>query len=156
MTNLQGQFPKPLALVRLPEHACRPAFEALKEEFLTDDLYAIDLTAVDCIDAWGFQSPAAVAALVMRKLQLLHHVSQPEVVTTNAIVMGLLGDVGRSLDQLTRRCSPPRNLTVKESCALVYAASEAVGELMRNSAVVGSDQYPDLIVELFGAAEDDD
>lgn len=101
-------------------------FETLKRWFAVPDHVGLDLAAPDsAVGELG--DPLMIAAMAMRKLQALHLIATPGVVTTTDIVATIVGDLDRALVQ-----APSMRLEVQAETAdwdAAFAELDAGGEV---------------------------
>lgn len=89
--------PKPDALLALHDVTAE-MFETLREWFNVPASVSLDLNEIDSAVA-ELGDPVLIAAMAMRKLQALHLLSTPGVVTTTDVVVTMVGDLDRALLQ---------------------------------------------------------
>ena len=91
------EIPKPRELLAARTSAER-LFDLLREWFEVPDSVEIDLRAVDsAVEELG--EPVLVMAMAMRKLQALHLIATPGVLTTTDVVLTVIQDLERALLQ---------------------------------------------------------
>ena len=91
------EIPKPRELLAARTSAER-LFELLREWFEVPASVEIDLRAVDsAVEELG--EPVLVMAMAMRKLQALHLIATPGVLTTTDVVLTVIQDLERALLQ---------------------------------------------------------
>ncbi|GAA5036906.1 hypothetical protein GCM10023258_39850 [Terrabacter aeriphilus] len=131
---------KPVALTSMTD-VLPEAFQALKEAFHIDDRLWIDLSVVDATPLEQLSAPHEVAAIAMRKIQLLNAISPTGVPTTNDIVIGLCLELVRAISQLLRgesgaemgsisRSVLLQTLTQVHSCGVVIGTMFPGGEIV--------------------------
>lgn len=86
---------KPHALLALDSIA-QDLFDTLREWFDVAPTVTLNLAAVDSAVA-EMSEPQLVAAMAMRKLQALHLLSTPGVLTTTDVVVAIVQDLDRAL-----------------------------------------------------------
>ena len=93
----EEEIPKPRELLAARTSAER-LFGLLREWFAVPDSVEIDLRAVDsAVEELG--EPVLVMAMAMRKLQALHLLTTPGVLTTTDVVLTVIQDLERALLQ---------------------------------------------------------
>ncbi len=90
-------LPKPDELLALHSVAQR-LFETLREWFEIETTVAIDLKEIDSA-VIELSSSTMIMAMAMRKLQALHLLSTPGVLTSTDIVISIVNDLDRALLQ---------------------------------------------------------
>lgn len=91
------EIPKPRELLAVRTSAER-LFDLLRKWFEVPDSVEIDLRAVDsAVEELG--EPVLVMAMAMRKLQALHLIATPGVLTTTDVVLTVIQDLERALLQ---------------------------------------------------------
>ncbi len=93
----QPTIPKPDELLALHDVTAE-LFDTLRRWFDVPAAITLDLAEVDSAVA-ELSDPVLVAAMAMRKLQALHLLSTPGVVTTTDVVVTIVGDLDRALIQ---------------------------------------------------------
>ncbi len=89
--------PKPDELLALHD-VTEEMFETLRAWFDVPSSVTLDLRSVDsAVTELG--DPLLIAAMAMRKLQALHLLATPGVMTTTDVVVNLVSDLGRALHQ---------------------------------------------------------
>jgi hypothetical protein len=91
------EIPKPRELLAV-RGAAEELFALLRTWFLVPDAVTIDLRAIDSAVA-ELGEPRLVMAMAMRKLQALHLLTTPGVVTTTDVVLTVIQDLERALLQ---------------------------------------------------------
>lgn len=91
------EIPKPRELLAARTSAER-LFDLLRDWFAVPDSVEIDLRAVDSAVA-ELGEPVLVMAMAMRKLQALHLIATPGVLTTTDVVLTVIQDLERALLQ---------------------------------------------------------
>jgi hypothetical protein len=91
------EIPKPRELLAARTSAER-LFDLLREWFAVPGSVEIDLRAVDSAVA-ELGEPVLVMAMAMRKLQALHLIATPGVLTTTDVVLTVIQDLERALLQ---------------------------------------------------------
>lgn len=91
------EIPKPRELLAVRRSA-EALFELLRDWFAVPDSVTLDLRAVDSAVA-ELGEPRLVMAMAMRKLQALHLLTTPGVVTTTDVVLTVIQDLERALLQ---------------------------------------------------------
>lgn len=91
------EIPKPRELLAV-RGAVEDLFALLRSWFLVPDAVTIDLRAIDSAVA-ELGEPRLVMAMAMRKLQALHLLTTPGVVTTTDVVLTVIQDLERALLQ---------------------------------------------------------
>ncbi len=90
-------LPKPDELLALHSVAAR-LFDTLRNWFDIEPKVTIDLTEIDSA-VIELSSPSMIIAMAMRKLQALHLISTPGVLTTTDTVIAIVNDLDRALLQ---------------------------------------------------------
>lgn len=90
-------FDKPGELLALHD-ASAELFDTLRRWFDVADSVALDLGEVDSAVA-ELGEPVMIAAMAMRKLQALHLIATPGVLTSTDMVVALINDLNRALLQ---------------------------------------------------------
>jgi hypothetical protein len=90
-------IPKPRELLAA-RGAAEELFTLLRKWFVVPDSVTIDLAAIDSAVA-ELGEPRLVMAMAMRKLQALHLLTTPGVVTTTDVVLTVIQDLERALLQ---------------------------------------------------------
>jgi hypothetical protein len=90
-------IPKPRELLAA-RRAAEELFTLLRKWFVVPDTVTIDLAAIDSAVA-ELGEPRLVMAMAMRKLQALHLLTTPGVVTTTDVVLTVIQDLERALLQ---------------------------------------------------------
>lgn len=90
-------FDKPGELLALHD-ASGELFDTLRRWFDVDDAVRLDLAEVDSAVA-ELGEPVMIAAMAMRKLQALHLIATPGVLTSTDMVVSLINDLNRALLQ---------------------------------------------------------
>lgn len=93
----QPTIPKPDELLALHDVTAE-MFTTLRHWFDVPPAVTLDLAAIDSAVA-ELSDPVLVVAMAMRKLQALHLLSTPGVVTTTDVVVTMVGDLDRALLQ---------------------------------------------------------
>lgn len=93
----QPTIPKPDELLALHD-VTTEMFATLRRWFEVPPAVTLDLAEVDSAVA-ELGDPVMVIAMAMRKLQALHLLSTPGVVTTTDVVVTMVGDLDRALMQ---------------------------------------------------------
>lgn len=93
----EEELPKPRELLAARTSA-EQLFWLLRQWFHVPDAVSIDLRAVDSAVA-ELSEPVLVMAMAMRKLQALHLISTPGVLTTTDVVLTVIQDLERALLQ---------------------------------------------------------
>lgn len=91
------EIPKPRELLAV-RGAVEELFALLRSWFLVPEAVTIDLRAIDSAVA-ELGEPRLVMAMAMRKLQALHLLTTPGVVTTTDVVLTVIQDLERALLQ---------------------------------------------------------
>lgn len=91
------EIPKPRELLAI-RGATEDLFALLRKWFAVPDSVTLDLRAVDSAVA-ELGEPRLVMAMAMRKLQALHLLTTPGVVTTTDVVLTVIQDLERALLQ---------------------------------------------------------
>ncbi|QBI18254.1 hypothetical protein ER308_00815 [Egibacter rhizosphaerae] len=97
MTDEAEELPKPRELLAA-RVAAEELFDTLRDWFDVPDEVTIDLRAVDSAVS-ELSDPQYVMAMAMRKLQALHLLTTPGVVTTTDVVLTVIQDLERALLQ---------------------------------------------------------
>jgi hypothetical protein len=113
-------IPKPDALLAL-HGVTTELFATLRRWFAVPPSVAIDLRAIDSAVA-ELGDPLMIAALAMRKLQALHLLSTPGVMTTSDVVVTIVQDLDRALVQ-----APNMHLKLQAAATDWDAAFEELG-----------------------------
>jgi hypothetical protein len=88
---------KPMELIAARE-AFESLFSALQDWFEVPGLIEVDVSAIDAEAALlQLRNPVMVAGMAMRKLQALHHLAAPTVVTSVDVVLSLIDGVLQAL-----------------------------------------------------------
>jgi len=95
--TVMEEIPKPRELLAV-RGAVEELFTLLRSWFLVPEAVTIDLRAVDSAVA-ELGEPRLVMAMAMRKLQALHLLTTPGVVTTTDVVLTVIQDLERALLQ---------------------------------------------------------
>ena len=95
--NKPEMLPKPDELLALHSIAKR-LFDTLKNWFEIEPKVTIDLAEVDSA-VIELSSPHMIIAMAMRKLQALHLIATPGVLTSTDIVVAIVNDIDRALLQ---------------------------------------------------------
>jgi hypothetical protein len=90
-------IPKPRELLAV-RGAAEELFALLRKWFVVPDTVTLDLAAIDSAVA-ELGEPRLVMAMAMRKLQALHLLTTPGVVTTTDVVLTVIQDLERALLQ---------------------------------------------------------
>jgi hypothetical protein len=90
-------IPKPRELLAV-RGAAEELFALLRKWFVVPDTVTLDLGAIDSAVA-ELGEPRLVMAMAMRKLQALHLLTTPGVVTTTDVVLTVIQDLERALLQ---------------------------------------------------------
>jgi hypothetical protein len=90
-------IPKPRELLAV-RGAAEELFAMLRKWFVVPDTVTLDLGAIDSAVA-ELGEPRLVMAMAMRKLQALHLLTTPGVVTTTDVVLTVIQDLERALLQ---------------------------------------------------------
>jgi hypothetical protein len=90
-------IPKPDELLALHDVTAE-MFSTLRRWFDVPPAVTLDLADIDSAVA-ELSDPVLIAAMAMRKLQALHLLSTPGVVTTTDVVVTMVGDLDRALLQ---------------------------------------------------------
>ena len=126
--------PKPDELLALHDVTAE-LFQTLRRWFAVPPSIAIDLREIDsAVSELG--DPLMIAALAMRKLQALHLLSTPGVMTTSDVVISIVQDLDRALVQ-----APNMHLKLVAAATDWDAAFEELGDL---DAVDGMSDIADL------------
>lgn len=91
------ELPKPRELLSARE-ACEELFVLLQRWFSVPEAVTIDLAGIDSAVA-ELSDPQVIMAMAMRKLQALHLLTTPGVVTTSDVVLTMIQDLERALLQ---------------------------------------------------------
>ncbi len=94
---MTDEIPKPHELLAVRESA-EVLFTLLRSWFAVPDAVTIDLREIDSAVA-ELGEPQLVMAMAMRKLQALHLLTTPGVVTTTDVVLTVIQDLERALLQ---------------------------------------------------------
>lgn len=96
-TTAMEDIPKPRELLAV-RGAAEALFDLLRTWFVVPERVTIDLRAIDSAVA-ELGEPRLVMAMAMRKLQALHLLTTPGVVTTTDVVLTVIQDLERALLQ---------------------------------------------------------
>lgn len=97
-----GVVAKPAELLSLGP-VCRELFDQLREWFGTPERLECDLSAVDSpIAIAELQDPQMVAAFAMRRLQAVHLLTTPGIMTTTDVIVTQIDSVLRALMEAPR------------------------------------------------------
>ncbi len=131
--------PKPDALLALHD-VTTELFTTLRRWFAVPPSVAIDLREIDSAVA-ELGDPLMIAAMAMRKLQALHLLSTPGVMTTSDIVITIVQDLDRALIQ-----APNMHLKLVAAATDWDAAFEELGatEVAERDALAESDPLGEL------------
>lgn len=117
--------------------AAEELFSLLRAWFEVPDSVAIDLRAVDSA-VEELSQPVLIMAMAMRKLQALHLITTPGVVTTTDVVLTVIQDLERALLQ-----APSMHLRDAAASTDWDAEFAAMGGLGGSGEAGGAPQGPD-------------
>lgn len=123
---------KPAALVAIAD-VLPQTFDALKTCYKVKDYFALDLNAIDAIPEEQFAQHLEIAALSMRKIQLLYVISQRGVRTRADIVISLCAELVTAIDALletTKAMEPNERQVLEHSLATFESVALVVGDMM--------------------------
>lgn len=110
-------LPKPDALLAL-DGVTAELFETLRDWFGVGSSVTLDLRSIDsAVSELG--DPQLIAAMAMRKLQALHLLSTPGVLTTTDVVVAMVNDLDRALVQAPSMYLERRAAAIDWDVALV-------------------------------------
>ena len=125
-------IPKPRELLAV-RGAAEELFALLRKWFVVPDTVTLDLGAIDSAVA-ELGEPRLVMAMAMRKLQALHLLTTPGVVTTTDVVLTVIQDLERALLQ-----APAMHLRDTAAATDWDAELAALGGLGGSDRPAGSD-----------------
>jgi hypothetical protein len=124
------QVSKPEALIRVGP-VLASAYDALKMELRLPDHVVVTLGPIDSMSHLQLMDyPEELAAFTLRKMQVLHLLAQPGVLTTNATVVALCMDIVRALTQLVGHCGAGTARDLETAIAQLLDCGSALGRLL--------------------------
>jgi hypothetical protein len=123
------EIPKPRELLAI-RGATEDLFTLLRKWFAVPNTVTLDLRTVDSAVA-ELGEPRLVMAMAMRKLQALHLLTTPGVVTTTDVVLTVIQDLERALLQAPAMHLRDTAATTDWDAALAALDDEADGEVER-------------------------
>lgn len=119
---------KPEALVLLDSVSCK-LFSMLKQRFCVGCVHPLSLDSIDCVDPMIFDDPVECAAGIMRRLQLLHVIADPDHETSSEVAVGLCVELIRELGQL-QSLAPDIALDIEAALAPLEGALIEVTDVL--------------------------
>jgi hypothetical protein len=124
------QVSKPDALTRIAP-VVATAYDALKVELGLPDRVVVTLGPIDSLSHLQLMDyPQDLAAFTLRKMQVLHLLAQPGILTTNATVVALCMDIVRALTQLVGHCGAGAARDLEAAIAELLVCGTTIGHLL--------------------------
>src|SRR5829696_4192601 len=130
--------PKPRELLALHD-VTDELFDTLKRWFDVPDQVTLDMSAIDAV-VHEMADPVMIAALAMRKLQALHLLATPGVMTTTDVVITIVQDLDRALVQ-----APSMRLKLQAAETDWDAAFAELDRHASDTPPVGSANHPSRV-----------